>query len=137
MTRFDHISLLLVFGLLFVTGSAQECTLDIGGKNTETIIKIFQLNEEQIGKMEMWQGELDIKTKDIEDQIRQLMEKHPQKTPEDLTLFAKKYDALKDQMVNTSKAYDTKLIAIFNERQYQRYVDLCIEALRTPIVVPE
>lgn len=121
--------------LLFHIGNAQDCTLNIGGKDTETIIKIFQLNDGQIGQMEGWRSELEIETSLIEDQIQELMDKQPQKTPEELIILAEKYNVLKEKMVNVSKIYDKKLIGIFNQRQYQRYVDLCNEAFRRPMVV--
>ncbi|MEK6154797.1 hypothetical protein WIW50_16125 [Flavobacteriaceae bacterium 3-367] len=127
--------LLALFVLCCAWGNAQDCTLDIGGKNKETILKVFQLNEEQIGKMEAWRGELKIKRQQIEDKMKVLLNDHPQETQEDLNKLAKKFDILKEEVLAVSKSYDKKLIAIFNERQYQRYVALCREAIRTPMVV--
>ncbi|MGB5821612.1 MAG: hypothetical protein WBG90_19175 [Saonia sp.] len=135
MVGLKHIYSLLVLGVVCFFGNAQDCTLDIGGKSSETIIKIFQLNEEQIGKMESWSAQLNTETSLIEDQIKLLLDEHPQETPDDLALLAKKYNTLKEQIVNTSKEYDKKLIALFNERQYQRYSDLCHAAFRKPIMV--
>ncbi|KAG1654413.1 Dihydroorotate dehydrogenase (quinone) [Nymphon striatum] len=42
---------------------AQDCTLNIGGKNTEALVGVFQMNEEQIGQMETWRAELNIEIK--------------------------------------------------------------------------
>lgn len=110
-----------------------DCTLGIGGKDTEILIQVFQLNEEQKSAMNIWIGELEIANKLNEDKIKLLFEKHPQSTQEDLETLAKKYKVLKDQMMASSKSYDQKLLGLFNPKQYQRYVELCSEALRNPI----
>lgn len=135
VTRFTHFSFLIVLVLSCTWGTAQDCTLDIGGKNKETIIKVFQLNEEQIEKMEAWRAELKIERQHIEDKMKVLLNDHPQESQEDLNTLAKKFDILKEEVLTASKSYDKKLIAIFNERQYQRYANLCHEAIRTPLVV--
>lgn len=127
-------TLCVLFGMIFSV-SAQDCTLNIGKKNTETIIKIFQLNEEQIATMENLRSELEIETKSIEDTVRKLLDAHPQSTPTELNVLADKYKVLQQKMVNVSKATDKKFITTFNERQYQRYLSLCNEAFRKPIQV--
>jgi len=110
-----------------------DCTLGIGGKDTQVIVQVFQLNEEQLTKMEAWIGELEVENKLLEDQIQKLLADHPQQSHEDLATLAKKYKVLKDQLVAVSKKYDQKLLTLFNERQYQRYIDLCNEAIRQPM----
>ena len=127
---------LLLAGLFSgVNANAQlpDCTLSIGGKDTDILIQVFQLNEEQKTTMNLWIGELQIQNKLIEDKIKLLFDKHPQGTQEELETLAKKYKVLKDQMLAISKSYDQKLLGLFNPKQYQRYVDLCSEALRKPI----
>ena len=115
----------------------RRCTLDIGGKNTETLIKVFQLNEAQIAEMETWSTELAVANKVLEEDIQKLFDSHPQSNPEELTTLAEKYRVLQSKMVNASREADEKLLTIFNERQYERYLQLCSEALRRPIrVVP-
>ena len=127
----------LFFSFYALIGSAQECTLDIGGKNTETLIKVFQLNEAQIAEMETWSTELAVANKVLEEDIQKLFDSHPQSNPEELTTLAEKYRVLQSKMVNASREADEKLLTIFNERQYERYLQLCSEALRRPIrVVP-
>ncbi|MCW5517545.1 hypothetical protein [Muriicola sp. Z0-33] len=127
----------LIMAALFtgINASAQlpDCTLSIGGKDTAVLIQVFQLNEEQKNTMEMWIGELQTQNKLIEDEIKVLLEKHPQSTQEDLETLAKKYKVLKDKMLAISKGYDSKLLGLFNPKQYQRYAELCNEALRKPI----
>ena len=131
--------LLPVFALYccVVSAQTQDCTIDMGGQDSEMIIKIFQLNEEQIGKMEVWRAELDIKNRLLQDQISWLFENHPQGTEEDLVNLSKKYDVLQRQIHSNSRTYDQMLLGAFNERQYERYVVLCTEAMRKPLPVPD
>lgn len=117
--------------------SAQECTLDIGGKNAETLIKVFQLSTDQIGQMETWSAALALQNKETEEAIQKLFDSHPQSTPEELLQLAEKYKALQQKIVDASWQADKKLLTIFNEKQYERYLQLCMEAVRRPIkVVP-
>ncbi|MGB5553768.1 MAG: hypothetical protein WBM83_03850 [Flavobacteriaceae bacterium] len=116
---------------------AQTCTLDVGGNNGEMITKIFQLNQEQIGIMEQLKAEFEITSRTIEDTIQKLFDEHPQSTTEELTTMAGKYKALQQKIVDASLESDTKLLSVFNEKQYQRYLLLCNEAIREPIrVIP-
>ena len=125
----------LFFLFFFLWGNAQDCTLDIGGKNDETLVKVFQLNEAQISKMKTFSAELALSNKGLEDDIQKLFDSHPQSTPEELTILAGKYRVLQQKMVNASWEADKKMLTIFNERQYQRYLELCNEAIREPIKV--
>ena len=131
------LGMFLVFVLCSSFGSAQDCTLDIGGKNTDLLVDVFQMSSEQVTQMEAWRAALEIETKAIEEDIQKLFNEHPQSTPAELTTLAEKYKVLQQKIVATSKATDKKLLAIFNEKQYDRYLVLCNEAFRTPIqVVP-
>jgi predicted phage gp36 major capsid-like protein len=121
--------------LLFQAALSQDCTLGIGGKDTETIIEVFQLNAEQRARMEDFRAAMSVETKVIEEEEKMLLEKHPQTTADDLTKLAEKYKALQARLMAISITYDKKLLALFNERQYQRYVSLCREALRKPLVL--
>lgn len=126
----------VLFFLFFTfVGNAQDCTLDIGGKNAEMVVKVFQLNESQNTQMEAWSAELAITNKVIEEDIQKMFDSEPQSSPEELTKLAEKYSVLKSRMVNNAYEADKKLLATFNERQYERYLQLCNEAIRTPIKV--
>lgn len=136
--------LITIFSGVAVNAQLDHCTLGMGGPDTGVITQVFQLNDKQISQMESWIGELGTQNKLIEDQIKVLFDTHPQATQAELTTMATKYKALKDQLVALSLSYDRKLLGILNERQYQRYVELCAEALRKPLtplndesVVPE
>ncbi|MUH36699.1 hypothetical protein D9O36_12670 [Zobellia amurskyensis] len=121
--------------MFFSVVNAQNCTLDIGGKNNETIKTLFQLNEEQVSVMESLQGELEVKTKSVEDQIEKLLAQHPQSTEEDLIKLAEKYKTLQQQLVEAAYDSDKQLLSVFNVKQYERYLQLCNEAIRQPIKV--
>jgi len=129
------ICFLALLSVVFCTGNAQDCTLDIGGKNSETIVTVFQLNESQIATMEALRGELEIETKVIEEQIEKLLAEHPQSKEEDLIVMGGKYKTLQQQMVKASYESDKKLLATFNSKQYERYLELCNAAIRRPIRV--
>lgn len=130
-----QLSFFTVLLLIFSTGKAQDCTLDIGGKNSETIIKVFQLNETQKSTMEALRGELKIETKSIEDQIEKLLAEHPQSKEEDLITMGNKYKTLQQKLVQASWQSDKKLLATFNTKQYERYLELCHAAIRRPIAI--
>ncbi|WP_273566248.1 hypothetical protein [Maribacter halichondriae] len=131
---------LMIFCILVCTActvNAQNCTLDIGGKNIDMIVKIFQLNEAQIGSMEELRAELEITNKTVEEDIQKLFDQHPQSTPEELMTMAGKYKVLQQKIIDASFESDKKLLSLFNEKQYERYLILCEEAIRDPIrIIP-
>lgn len=112
---------------------AQNCTLDIGGKNFEMISDIFQLNTKQQTLMESLRGEFEIEVKTIEEDIQKLFDTHPQSTEAELINLSDKYKVLKNKLVNASWESDKKLLESFNPKQYERYQRLCFEAVREPI----
>ncbi len=126
---------LLFFGLLLFTSNAQNCILGIGGKHTETIIRVFQLNRAQIATMETLRDELAVETKNIENQIEKLLAEQPQSTEEELITLAEKYKVLQQTLVTASYKSDKKLLSQFNAKQYERYLQLCKAATRSPITV--
>lgn len=115
------------------TGQVRDCLLNIGGRDNQTIIQVFQLNELQRDKLDNWSKELDSITTETEARIAQLFDTHPQKTDKDMVDLATKYAALKEEFVGVTSRYDQKLISLFNERQYERYILLCAEAGKQPI----
>ena len=126
---------LLLFLSLSTFVVAQECTLDIGGKNHNTIIDIFQLNQEQQTTLETLRAELEINQNAIEEEIQKLFSTAPQSTQEELISLSDKYKVLKEKMVNAAWESDKKLLETFNPKQYERYLSLCNEALRNPIEI--
>lgn len=131
---------LLILGLATISMSQaqlQDCTLDIASADTELMIKLFQLNEEQTTSLENLQAEIEVKNRVLYDQIKWLFDNHPQDTEEDLSNMAKKYDVMQRQIMANSRIYDQKFLGTLNERQYERYTILCEEAMRKPLLVPD
>ncbi|NHF57872.1 hypothetical protein FK220_000865 [Flavobacteriaceae bacterium TP-CH-4] len=133
--NFNTFKLILFFCFLPLMGWAQDCTLDVGGENFNAITEIFQLNTEQKATMETLRGELLVTNKAFEDEIQKLFDQHPQSTEEDLITLANKYKVLQQKMVDASWETDKILLSTFNPKQYQLYLDLCMEALRKPIKI--
>ncbi|MCK0147600.1 hypothetical protein MWU78_18240 [Arenibacter sp. F26102] len=132
------LSILLSVGF-WISGHAQkDCSLGIGATDSDTIIQIFQLKEEQITKLEEFKAALEIETGLLDEERKNLFENHPQSTPEDLTALGAMYKVIEEKMKQVFGKYDYKLLAIFNEKQYQRYVSLCQEVSRRPLeIIPE
>lgn len=131
---------LLVFFLsaLFANAQDRDCMLGLGGSASETIIQVFQLNKEQIQKMNEWTAELKLSNKIYQDEITLLFDTHPQSKTEDLEALATKYKVLKDRVLANAKEYDMRLLELFNPKQYDRYLELCAAANRIPFqIVPQ
>ncbi|HUH46907.1 MAG TPA: hypothetical protein VLZ54_07130 [Arenibacter sp.] len=132
----SSLSLLLIF---VVSVSAQEdCSLGIGVTDADVIVQVFQLRPEQKVKLEEFRAAMATEAQLVERERKTLFDTHPQTTPEDLTAFGTKHAVLEDRIKDIAQKYDLKLLALFNEKQYQRYVSLCKEVSRRPlVVVPE
>tara|TARA_R110000868_G_scaffold14075_1_gene65675 strand:- start:32997 stop:33431 length:435 start_codon:yes stop_codon:yes gene_type:complete len=133
--NYKYLLLLLFFGLLSIQANAQVCILAIGSENSANIIDVFQLNEDQKSAFEIFKNELKTELDIQQKQIKELLENHPQSNPDELIVLAKKHKALEENMFETTIKYDQKLISLFNEKQYERYVLLCETANRTPILI--
>ncbi len=129
---------LFLFGLWFpIMGYGQilDCTLGLGGKDTEVILQVFQLSEEQQAQTDLWVAEYKTRSSVIEKGADSLLASHPQQTAEELQELALKYNALKNELVLLSQGYDQRLISIFNEKQYALYLKLCREVNRRPLSI--
>ncbi len=133
-----HAIIVFFLGALFVNAQDRDCMLGLGGSSAETIIQVFQLNEEQIQKMDEWTAELKLSNKGYQEEITQLFDTHPQSKTEDLEALATKYKVLKDKILANTKEYDQQLLKLFNPKQYDRYLELCATANRIPFqVIPQ
>lgn len=126
---------LLVLGTWFTLPAQQDCSLAIGVTDTDTIIQIFQLKEEQITKLEEYKAALELEIKFLDEERQNLFENHPQSTPEELTALGEKHRVLEDKIKLVFLKYDLQLLALFNEKQYDRYAALCEEVSRKPLVI--
>ncbi len=136
MIKFTRIFYIFLGYAIFSTGlQAQDCTLDIGGDNTDMMVEVFQLSGEQIKTMENLKSDLEIQTKSLKEDIQKLFNDHPQSSTEELQVLADKYRVLEQKIMDASWECDKKLLTTFNEKQYRRYLDLCHEAFRKPIKI--
>lgn len=127
--------LLLLICLIPIFGGAQDCILDIGGKNSKTIIEIFQLNADQKATLESLRGDLAVTTERLEGLIQKVLKEYPQSSEEDLIKLANKYRDLQQELVLAAWESDKKLLELFNSKQYKAYLDLCKAANREPIQI--
>ncbi|WP_298487711.1 Spy/CpxP family protein refolding chaperone [uncultured Maribacter sp.] len=126
---------IVVFVFSCFVGFSQDCTLNVGGGNVETIVSVFQLNAVQKSKLEDIKAAYSIEAKSLEEEIEKLLAEHPQSTPQELELLGNKYIALKNKLADKAQETDLKLLESFNEKQYNRYIDLCKEAYRKPFII--
>lgn len=115
-------------------GNAQEdCYLGIGGKDDETIIRVFELTSEQQANLKNWGAELKYRNEVFKIRANSLLENHAQSSPEDLLEMSYKYKALLDSIYANMRMLDKRLLDSFNDRQYNLYIQLCTTVNRSPI----
>ncbi|TAI49415.1 hypothetical protein [Flagellimonas allohymeniacidonis] len=115
--------------------SQKECPLGVGGKDDDTIIEVFQLNEEQTEKMRNWSAELKIRNTLLKDKAKHLLKRNEESPPDVLMKVSKEYKDILDSMKANSLMIDKRLLSIFNERQYGFYLELCSGISLRPIFV--
>ncbi len=113
----------------------EECILGIGGQDDEVIEEVFQLNEDQKEKMKNWGAELKIRNEILKDQAGYLLKKSEQSSPEDLIVMSYKYKDILDSMKQNVRMLDKRLLSIFNDKQYNFYLELCNQLSLLPIYV--
>lgn len=113
----------------------EECILGIGGQDDEVIEEVFQLNDDQKEKMKNWGAELKIRNEILKDQAGYLLKKSEQSSPEDLIAMSYKYKDILDSMKQNVRMLDKRLLSIFNDKQYNFYLELCNQLSLLPIYV--
>ncbi len=114
-----------------------DCILGVGITKDETIIAIFQFNEEQAEQMVNFSAELKYRNELLNNQAENILKRHPQSSVAELMVLAEKYNVIRDSMARVQRMIDIKTLKLFNKKQYQRYLELCTEAYRQPFrVVP-
>lgn len=128
---------LVVLSLVCLQGlvAQDDCILGVGVTANETIISVFQLNEEQVEKMANLGAELKYRNELLSNQLENITKRHPQSSEEDLMKLAGEYKTMMDSMGRVQKMIDKKVLALFNKKQYNRYINLCEEAFRRPLYV--
>ena len=129
---------LVLFLFLFsgFSGFAQmDCVLGVGGRDDETITKVFELTEEQQERLKSWSAELKVRNELLEDRAKYLMKKHEESSPEVLVTISQEYKKLVDSMRQNIRMMDKRLLTIFNDVQYDRYMKLCNQMSLRPIYI--
>ncbi|WP_285653084.1 hypothetical protein [Allomuricauda sp. NBRC 101325] len=129
---------LILFLLFLITqmGHAQmECMLGVGGKDDDTIVKVFELSEEQQKSLRNWSAELKVRNDILKDKARFLMKKNEESSPEVLMTVSGQYSTLMDSMKQNVRMMDKRLLNLFNEVQYERYLKLCEQMTLRPIYI--
>ncbi len=135
-----EISKNLYFGLLFclvssVSMAQADCVLGVGLTDDNTLIDIFQMNKMQQEQLANFGAELKYRNELLNNELENVMKRHPQSNPAELQQLADKYKSVMDSMAAIQTMIDKKVLSLFNEKQYERYLSLCKEALRSPYIV--
>ncbi|MGB3150989.1 MAG: hypothetical protein WBB27_10025 [Maribacter sp.] len=112
-----------------------DCVLGVGLTDDATIVEIFQLNEMQQENLANFGAELKYRNDLLNNQLENVMKRHPQSNATELRQLADKYKGVMDSMAVVQQMIDKKVLALFNEKQYELYLSLCKEASRSPFVV--
>lgn len=127
----------VVFYLFLISGfygfSQMDCVLGVGGRDNETIIKVFELTEEQQEDLKNWSAELKVRNDIFMDKAKYLMKKNEESAPEVLLTVSKEYASIMDSMKQNVRMMDKRLLESFSRTQYERYVKLCNQLTLRPI----
>ena len=110
-----------------------DCILGVGGRDNETITKVFELTEEQQKNLINWTAELKIRNDIFKDKAEYLMKQNEESSPEVLIEVSKKYQSYIDSMAKNVRMIDKRLLTSFNETQYERYLKLCRQLTLRPM----
>jgi len=117
--------------------SQADCVLGVGITNDSIISEIFQLNEMQKEKLTSFSAELKYRNDVLNNELRNVKERHPQGSETELRQLAEKYKNVMDSMGKVQTMIDKRMLTLFNPKQYELYQSLCKEAYRSPyIIVP-
>jgi hypothetical protein len=112
-----------------------DCVLGVGLTDDATLIEVFQMNEMQQEKLANLGAELKYRNELLNDQLENVMKRHPQSNATELRQLADKYKGVMDSMAIIQTMIDKRVLALFNEKQYELYLSLCAEASRSPFIV--
>lgn len=129
----------LVYFLFLISGfygtAQMDCILGVGGRDNETITKVFELTEEQKENLKNWSAELKIRNDIFKERAEYLMKQNEESSPEVLIEVSKKYQSFMDSMAKNVHMMDKRLLESFNQVQYDRYVKLCNQMTLRPIYI--
>ena len=126
---------ILLFLSSFYVSAQEECFLGIGGKDDKTIAEIFDLSHEQLRNLRNWGAELKYRNEIFIIRAESLLKNHPSGSHEDLLKMSYEYKGHLDSMTKNLRLIDKRMLASFNDQQYNIYIQLCNSVLLTPIFV--
>ena len=112
-----------------------DCILGVGGRDNETIAKVFELTEEQQENLKNWSAELKIRNDIFKERAAYLMKQNEESSPEVLMEVSKKYQSFIDSMAKNVHMMDKRLLESFSQVQYDRYLKLCNQMTLRPIYI--
>lgn len=137
MKKFKNLVWLAFIMVSVNVNSQADCILGVGVTNDSIISDIFQFNEMQHEKLVSFSAELKYRNEILNNELRNVKERHPQSNETELRQLAEKYKKVMDSMGRVQSMIDKRMLTLFNPKQYELYQSLCKEAYRSPyIVVP-
>lgn len=128
------------FAVYFMLGELRaqaDCVLGVGLSEDAILMDVFQMNDYQKEQLANFSAELKYRNDLLATKLDNIRNRHPQSNVAELNLLAQKYREVMDSMALVQAMVDKRMLALFNEKQYDLYRDLCQEASRSPyLVVP-
>ncbi len=112
-----------------------DCILGVGGRDNETITKVFELTEDQRENLKNWSAELKVRNDILKDKAKFLMKKNEGSSPEVLITVSKEYASIIDSMKQNVRMMDRRLLLSFDKVQYEKYLKFCAQLTLLPIYV--
>lgn len=132
-----HSFLVLFFVLLlsFHLNAQSDCILGVGVVKDSVLTAIFQLNSKQSEELISSSAEIKYRKEILDNTLSNIRKRHLESTVEELTNLAKEYNVIMDSMHLIQAIVDKRLLTLFNQKQYNLYINLCLEASRSPFIV--
>jgi hypothetical protein len=120
---------------LFVALAQADCVLGVGLSEDTLLIDVFQMNSYQKERLINFSAEVKYRNELLTTKLDNIRKRHPQSNVMELSQLAEKYKEVMDSMVIVQAMVDKRMLALFNEKQYELYQALCKEASRSPYVI--
>ena len=131
--KFVIASIFLLYGVF--SFAQMDCILGVGGRDNETIAKVFELTEVQRENLKNWSAEVRVRNDVFKEKAKYLMKQNEESSPEVLIEVSKKYQSYIDSMANNVRLIDKRLLGTFSQAQYDRYLKLCSQLTLRPIYI--
>jgi hypothetical protein len=112
-----------------------DCILGVGVTADSALVSVFQLNALQMDRLTSYSEEVKYRQGILDNKLENIQKRNPQSNVSELSKLATDYNIIMDSMALVQIMIDKRLLALFNERQYTLYRNLCREVSRSPLVV--